>query len=67
MKINKILITIISILFLYSCADYKINRTDKDIEKKYYSSHGFALIYNENLYKNKVVKRKLKNNKIEVS
>ena len=49
MKINKILITIISILFLYSCADYKINRTDKDIEKKYYSSHGFALIYNENL------------------
>ena len=39
-----------------SCADYK---SIKNVEKQYFSSNGFALIYNENLFVQKVVNKKI--------
>ena len=65
MKIKKILSFVIISNFLFSCADYKIAKTPKD-EKKYFTSHGFALIYEENLFKQKVINKKINNEKIYV-
>ena len=49
--------------FLSSCADYSMNKTfNKDkINKRYYSSKGFALIYEDSLFVNKIINKKLNN------
>ena len=52
------------ILFITSCADYKSSDVSKEIEKKYYSSKGFALIYEDSLYKEKIINKKMDNSKI---
>ena len=62
MNLNTIVLLLISTIFLNSCADYKTDRTLKKKEKKYYSSLGFALIYSDHHYLNKVVNKKIKNN-----
>ena len=51
MNLKKILFFLISCAILNSCADYnsKLNKNKK--EKQYYSSSGFALIYEEALFK----------------
>ena len=54
MKIKKIILFLVFTSILYSCADYKI-RDKNRTSKKYYSSSGFALIYNENLFDQKVI------------
>ena len=61
MNLNTIVLLLISTIFLNSCADYKTDRTLKKKEKKYYSSLGFALIYSDHHYLNKVVNKKIKN------
>jgi len=66
MNLKNIVSLFILIIFLSSCADYKSIKTSKTKEKKYYSSHGFALIYDEELYKNKTVSKKINNEKIVV-
>ena len=58
MNLSKKIFFFLSTFFLYSCADYK---TTKIGEKKYYSSTGFALIYDDSLYLNKVVNKKINN------
>ena len=58
MNLSKTIFLFLSTFFLYSCADYK---TTKIGEKKYYSSTGFALIYDDSLYLNKVVNKKINN------
>ena len=63
MNLKKIIKISFVIIFLYSCADYQA--TTKD-EKKYYSSKGFALIYNENLYKDKQISKKINNEKMQI-
>ena len=51
MKLKKLLI--ILIFFLSSCVEYT---TKKNIpEKKYYNSSGFALVYDLNYYKQKII------------
>ena len=62
MNLNTIVLLLISTIFLNSCADYKTDRTTKKKEKQYYSSMGFALIYSDHHYLNKVVNKKIKNN-----
>ena len=62
--INKA-IKYLPILLLLSCAEFKNNQSSKQ-EKKYYNSKGFALIYNESLFRDKVVKKKITNDKIVV-
>ena len=60
MKINRI----VSLLFLFlilGCAEYKSKQTTQKDLKQYYSSSGFALIYNEKLYEEKIVNKKLNN------
>ena len=60
----------ISIIFLAfimtSCADYKINNKTSKIEKKLFSSSGFALIYDESLYNDGVINKKIKKDGIVV-
>ena len=61
MKINRI-VSLLWFLFLISgCADYKSKQTTQKDLKQYYSSSGFALVYNENLYEKKIVNKKLNN------
>ena len=55
MKLTKIIITLTSILFLFSCADYNTRTKNQKKEKSYYSSIGFALIYEDNMYNEKIV------------
>ena len=59
MNLNKLILIFTVLIFLYSCADYKTSKTDPEDTKKYYSSSGFALIYEEDFYKKKVVNKKL--------
>ena len=66
MTINKIILILVSIVLLYSCADYHIDKINKEQNKHYYSSSGFALIYDENFYKDKVVSKKINNDEIIV-
>ena len=60
MKINKIHILFIFI-FLYSCAGYEKNKSAKEDKKIYYSSSGFALIYEDFLYEDKTINKKINN------
>ena len=59
MKLNKFLIYIITTFFLYSCAEFKINTDTAKKEKQYFASTGFALIYNDDLFTQKIVNKKL--------
>jgi hypothetical protein len=51
---------------LYSCADYNVNKTMHEKPNLYYSSSGFALIYEDNLYKKKILNKKINNEEIKV-
>ena len=66
MNLKKIILASICIIATYSCADYKTNESVKKKEKVYYSSSGFALIYDDELYEQKVVNRKINNEDIDV-
>ena len=63
MNLKKITLLVLGLIYLSACADYK---TTKDDDKVYYSSSGFALIYEDDLYTQKVVNKKIKNDKILV-
>ena len=65
MKHIKILIFSISI-YLYGCAGYEKSKTLNDNNKIYYSSSGFALVYDDSLYENKTVNKKINNHDIIV-
>ena len=41
-----------------ACANYKVNKPKSEIERTYYSSKGFALIYEDSLYEDKTVNKK---------
>ena len=55
-------IIIVLLIFLNSCVNYPI---DKKVEPKqktsYFLNKGFALVYNEDLYKKKLIKTKIEN------
>ena len=65
MKINKLLFFFIFI-FLLNCAGYEKKKISVKDNKIYYSSTGFALIYDDNLYKNKIINKKINNDQIAV-
>ena len=50
----------------HSCDDYQKSKKINIKEKQYFSSKGFALIYNDNLYKQKIVNKKINNEDIRV-
>ena len=62
MNLNKIILISICFITLYSCADYKTNIQDK----KYFSSFGFALIYEDSLFEEETINKKIDNNKIVI-
>jgi len=66
MKFQKIIILNLFFLFISSCADYKYNTQTNKKEKSYYSSTGFALIYEESLYTDKIIKKKINNEEIYI-
>jgi len=48
--------------FLVSCVEnIKLINKDNTLKRKPFSSKGFALIYNENLFKEKIIKKKINN------
>ena len=55
---------VVLLIFLNSCVNYPIN-IDKKIETKvrtnYFLNKGFALVYNDDLYKKKLIKAKIEN------
>ena len=59
---RKFFFTTFIFLFTFSCAEYKIDKSNEKIEKKYYSSSGFALIYDENLKEQGLINKKFRNN-----
>ena len=59
MNLIKIILLIILTNLLISCADYKTKKSTQDKEKIYYKSNGFALIYSDNLYTQKLINKKL--------
>jgi hypothetical protein len=65
MKLNKILIFSIFV-YLYSCAGYENNKTQRVDKKIYHSSSGFALVYEDFLYNDAIVNKKINNNDIVV-
>ena len=67
MKIKTAIFLILCFFSLYSCAEYNVN--NKDIQKKekhYFSSAGFALVYEEQLFLDKLLNKKVNNDKIHV-
>ena len=66
MKLIKIILTFGCIIALYSCADYSLKDSKEKKEKQYFSSNGFALVYDENLYLQKVISKKINNDEIYV-
>ena len=66
MNLKRIILTFVYATTLYSCADYSVKDGMKKKERLYYSSSGFALIYDDNLYLQKVVNKKINNEEIKV-
>ena len=62
--IKKVFLILIISLTTLSCADYNSKRISNT--KKYYTSSGFALIYEIDLYKNKIINTKISDDEIGV-
>ena len=63
--LNKIFIFFL-IIFIYSCTNVGSYKSKDKIEKRYFTSKGFALIYEDSLYENKTIKKKIKNDEYVV-
>ena len=59
MNLIKIILLIILANLLITCADYKTKKSTQVEEKTYYTSNGFALIYSNDLYAQKLINKKL--------
>jgi len=66
MKRIEIFFLVILVLFIYSCAEYKNIKNTSNVQRQYFSSNGFVLIYDESLFKDKIVSKKIDNTKIYV-
>ena len=64
MSLPKKVILLCIILLLNGCANYKIEKSKRLEEKIFYSSKGFALIYDDELFEQGVVNKKLDNEQI---
>ena len=54
------------ILFTTQCANYNNVKKSQETDKKYYSSIGFALIYDDSLLDQGILNKKIDNNEIIV-
>ena len=62
MNVRNFLFFVLVSTLLYSCASYKINKE----EKTFFSSNGFALLYNVELNKQGIISKKISNDKLHV-
>ena len=60
MKFFDKIIILFLISLITSCAEYKVHKKNSNIEKKLFSSSGFALVYDESLYDDGILSRKIK-------
>tara|TARA_B100001123_G_C15341344_1_gene1035080 strand:+ start:2581 stop:3393 length:813 start_codon:yes stop_codon:yes gene_type:complete len=63
MNLIKKIILLTFFFILNSCANYEIDKSSNLKVKKFYSSKGFALIYNADLYEQRIIDKKISNNK----
>ena len=63
MNFTRLFFLFIFIILLNSCADYKKPQTK---EKIYYFSNGFALIYEDSMYKDKIISKKINNDEFQI-
>ena len=54
MNFIRIVFLSVFLTVIYSCADYKANTLGGKKEKLYYSSSGFALVYDEKIFQDKI-------------
>ena len=66
MNIFKIILSTFFLVIIYSCAEYKSTKKIDKPQRQYFSSKGFALIYEKSLYIDKIVNKKIKNDEIEL-
>ena len=66
MNFYKIILFSFLCIFIQSCADYQTSQRKEKKERVYYSSSGFALIYADDLYINKVINKKIMNDDLIV-
>jgi len=64
MNVIKKIILLSVIIILGACANYKTDRPKQIKERKFYSSNGFALIYNVGLFEQGGIDKKLNNNEV---
>jgi len=64
MNLAKKVILLFFILLLGACANYKTDKSKEIKVRKFYSSIGFALIYNQDLFDEGGIDKKLNNNEI---
>ena len=53
-------------IILLSCANYTNDKLNNKFEKKYFSSKGFALVYEESYFEKGLVNEKLKNDEMKI-
>ena len=63
MRIKNIIILFIFV-FLFNCVGYEKNKSAQIDKKIYFSSSGFALIYEDSLYKDKIVNKRINNEQV---
>ena len=66
MNLTKKVILMFLALSLSACVNNEFNKSRYSKDKKFYSANGFALIYEDSLFEDGVVNRKLNNEKILV-
>ena len=66
MNLGKVISISICFITLYSCADYNYSKRSKEKERQYFSSRGFALIYDDALLKQNIINKKINNDDIKV-
>jgi hypothetical protein len=64
MKQNKIILIFLILILVTSCSTFPPSRPKS--EKKYFSSSGFALVYDNSLLEQKIINKKINNEKIIV-
>jgi len=64
MSVKRVILYLSIFLILESCVNNAINKQDKESERPYYNSTGFALIYEDSLYEEGVINKKLDNDKL---
>jgi len=61
MILKKQIVGLLCLVLFHACADYQTAKKNEIQDKKYFSSYGFALIYDETQYNNKIVNKKINN------